>query len=216
MSASPRRWLSLAILAIATVAVSHDLVYVLAHGAGDGYGHAMDEAGHGSYWASFVLTATVLAGGLSGVTAWQLWRLTQRARFHEARRTSVPDAPIALLGRLALAWWRPLLAASTAWFLVQENLERVARGDPAPLLGALLGEHWLAAPIMAIVSLAIAAVAALVAWRRGTLLARLAAARSWPRRTAPSFAIRCDVRPRRPALSVSHALRAPPSGSALI
>jgi len=217
VSASPRRYLTLAILAIATVAVGHDLVYVLAHGTGPGYGRAMDSTGHGSYWASFVLTATLLAGGLAGISAWQLWRLARRARSLEVRLAGVPDAPIGLLCPLAWSWWRPVFAASTAWFLVQENLEQVVRGNAAPLLGALTGDHWLAVPVLALVSLAIAAAAALVAWRRGALLARLAAAgRPWPRRTIASFGIARDVRPRRRALSAGHALRAPPLGSVRI
>jgi hypothetical protein len=48
--------------------------------------------------------------------------------------------------RLA-AVWLPLAAAQTVLYVVQENVEAVARSQPAPGIGAISGIHW-AAPLV--------------------------------------------------------------------
>ena len=57
--------------------------------------------------------------------------------------------------RLA-AIWLPLAAAQTALYLVQENIEAVARSQPAPGLGAITGIHWAAPFVHLYVSLLLA------------------------------------------------------------
>jgi hypothetical protein len=59
--------------------------------------------------------------------------------------------------RLA-AIWLPLAAAQTALYLVQENIEAVARSQPAPGLGAITGIHWAAPFVHLYVSLLLACV----------------------------------------------------------
>ncbi len=57
--------------------------------------------------------------------------------------------------RLA-AIWLPLAAAQTVLYVVQENIEAVARSQPAPGLGAVSGIHWAAPLVHLYVSLLLA------------------------------------------------------------
>jgi hypothetical protein len=59
--------------------------------------------------------------------------------------------------RLA-AIWLPLAAAQIALYLVQENVEALARSQPAPGLGAISGIHWAAPLVHLYVSLLLACV----------------------------------------------------------
>jgi hypothetical protein len=59
--------------------------------------------------------------------------------------------------RLA-AIWLPLAIAQTSLYLVQENIEAVARSQPAPGLGAITGIHWAAPFVHLYVSLLLACV----------------------------------------------------------
>ena len=56
-------------------------------------------------------------------------------------------APRSTPGTRLAAIWLPLAAAQIALYLVQENVEAVARSQPAPGLGAITGVHW-AAPLI--------------------------------------------------------------------
>jgi hypothetical protein len=57
------------------------------------------------------------------------------------------SAPRSTAGTRLVAIWLPLAAAQIALYVVQENIEAVARSQPAPGLGAVTGIHW-AAPIV--------------------------------------------------------------------
>lgn len=57
--------------------------------------------------------------------------------------------------RLA-AVWLPLAAAQTVLYVVQENVEAVARSQPAPGIGAISGIHWAAPVVHLYVSLLLA------------------------------------------------------------
>ena len=59
--------------------------------------------------------------------------------------------------RLA-AIWLPLAGAQMVLYLVQENIEAVARSQPAPGLGAVSGIHWAAPLVHLYVSLLLACV----------------------------------------------------------
>src|SRR5579864_1359584 len=57
--------------------------------------------------------------------------------------------------RLA-AIWLPLVAAQVVLYVVQENIEAVARSQPAPGLGPITGIHWAAPLVHVYVSLLLA------------------------------------------------------------
>jgi hypothetical protein len=71
---------------------------------------------------------------------------------------SVARAPRSTPGTRLAAIWLPLAAAQTALYLVQENIEAVARSQPAPGLGAITGIHWAAPFVHLYVSLLLACV----------------------------------------------------------
>ncbi len=59
-------------------------------------------------------------------------------------------------GTRLVAIWLPLAAAQIVLYLVQENIEAVARSQPAPGLGAVTGIHWAAPLVHLYVSLLLA------------------------------------------------------------
>ncbi len=81
-------------------------------------------------------------------------------RVLRGRNADVSVAPTALStsGTRLVAIWLPLATAQTALYLVQENIEAVARSQPAPGLGAITGIHWAAPFVHLYVSLLLACV----------------------------------------------------------
>ncbi len=67
-------------------------------------------------------------------------------------------SPRSTPGTRLAAIWLPLAAAQIALYLVQENVEAVARSQPAPGLGAISGIHWAAPLVHLYVSLLLACV----------------------------------------------------------
>ena len=197
-------------MAFVAVAMGHDLTYVLTHVDARSLEHALEGA-HSGYWSSFVMTTALAAAALSGVVMVQLRRLALQAR-RFGDLALVPDGTIRILVRLFCRWWLGLIVTSLAIYLLLENVERLATGEALPLLGAVIGDQWLAIPILSFISLALAAVSALVRWRRIVLLARLSGQRrSWPRVSAvitphPDVAVPAPVADLR-----AHGLRAPPA-----
>jgi hypothetical protein len=59
-------------------------------------------------------------------------------------------------GTRLVAIWLPLAAAQIVLYLVQENVEALARSQPAPGLGAITGIHWAAPLVHLYVSLLLA------------------------------------------------------------
>jgi hypothetical protein len=104
-----------------------------------------------------LLGVLAILGALCGLRLWRAWQtLNQRLaravlglrsvwRGQDAR---VPDAPplSSPVARLA-AIWLPLAGAQVVLYLIQENVEAIARAQPAPGLGAITGIHW-AAPFV--------------------------------------------------------------------
>lgn len=80
-----------AVVALATLAISHALVYLLAHGSGAAFADAMAEDGHDQYWTMFVATVVLALVGLALVAARQLLRLTRVARAARASHLRVLD-----------------------------------------------------------------------------------------------------------------------------
>lgn len=167
------RFVVLASLALASLAAGHELIYLLAHGPGEGYAAAMREGGHDRYWTSFVLVVLAVVACLVAVAAAQLLRLRRLAVGVAIGGLSVRDAPTTRYLRLLGPLWLKVAAVAVVGYLLQENVETVSAGGPLPGFGVISGKHALAVPILVAVSLVVAAVGALVGWRREILLARL-------------------------------------------
>jgi hypothetical protein len=102
-----------------------------------------------------VLVALSACFGLRLWNAWQALneRLDRAAvglrRVWRGQAVAAPEsvAPLSSpVARLA-AIWLPLAAAQIVLYLIQENVEAIARAQPAPGLGAITGIHW-AAPLV--------------------------------------------------------------------
>ena len=218
MAPMPRSRLSslavLGALSLAALALSHELIYLIAHGAGEGYATAMREGGHDRYWTSFLLIVTLTTSGLSVVGVSQVRRLRRLAAAMRAKSVRVGDVgPARFFGLLGPLWLRLSVAVVVAYVL-QENIETASTGASWPGLGVLGEEHVVALPVMLAVSFLVAAVGALVGWRREVILARLRAAAQRRLRTAsatwrPSVA---NDRPRGTTEGRRNGVRAPPAG----
>lgn len=197
-------------LALASLVVGHELTYVLAHGLGAGYDQAMAAGGHDAYWTSFLLTTGGVLLTLAVAAAIQLRRLGRLVRQARVNSLVVADqAPRCFVDLLARTWPRVALLA-VGLFLLQENVELWAAGQPMPFLDVMAGEHAMALPVLAAVSLLAAVVGALVGWRRLVLRSRIAVTRTW---TRSAVVRRPALRSSRPLARVtvsSHGLRAPP------
>jgi hypothetical protein len=160
-------------MALASLAAGHELIYLLAHGPGEGYVVAMREGGHDRYWTSFVLIVMAVVACLGAVTTAQLLRLRRLAARAATGGLWVRDAATTRYLQLLGPLWLKVAVAVVVSYLLQENLETVGAGGPLPGLGVISGEHALAVPVLVAVSLVVAAVGALVGWRREIFLARL-------------------------------------------
>jgi hypothetical protein len=104
-----------------------------------------------------LLGVLAVIGALCGLRLWRAWQAMndrlERAmlglrsvwRGKDARVSAAPhlSSPVARL----TAIWLPLAVAQIALYLIQENVEAIARAQPAPGLGAITGIHW-AAPLV--------------------------------------------------------------------
>lgn len=202
---------------MAALAASHELIYLLAHGAGAEYARAMREGGHDRYWTSFVLTVAVVTLVLVVVAVRQLRRLQRQTSLVRAGRLNVDDRGVGLFARLAAGLWMPVFASTFVAFVVQENLETVGAGHLLPGLDVVSGEHAIAVPVIALMSLLVALVGALVRWGRHVLLARLHRSSGPIRRRAPRALRPSSVsQPTFTSAVRSHGLRAPPMSVPLI
>jgi hypothetical protein len=165
---------------------------------------AMTDSAHIYFFpAGAALIALVLAVGAGAAGAWaHLGRRLRRAQAGMWARPARPLEPpepgetgLRAAPRVGLpGLWALLAVLQIATWVLQENLEAVSSGQPAPLLGVVGGAHWLAPVVQAEVAL-ILATAYVVAHRlfsrrRGQIevIERLVA-RKWqrrcPTRTAP-------------------------------
>lgn len=164
-------------LVLASLALSHHLIYFLVHGSGESYSRAMTEAGHDRYWTTFLLVIGTVTVVLTAVAVRQLRRLAALAAAARVGNVNVRDVGVDGFLRTLVPLWIRLMLLTAVAFLLQENIESASVGQAMPGLGPINGEHGVALPIIGAVSLLIAAVRALVRWRRDVLLARLGAAR---------------------------------------
>ena len=206
----------LALLALTVLVVAHNLVFLLAYGSD--YRLALQQTGHGTRWddtVRVVLIATALLVATATVRVAQL-HLQLRA----LRPGFGPDAENRRLEvrpyvRSLLWIWVALFSAALLLFLVQENIERLSAGPNLPGLRVLFSADPVGPiPVFGVVSLFVAAVAALFRWGITVLEARVAAARlsaCHPAHQARLIGRTDPVRPRPSILGRNLAGRAPPA-----
>jgi hypothetical protein len=200
-------------MAAVAFVLAHNLVFLA--GYGPAYGDALSRTGHTDAWTTAVLVALGLGGVLLIAATWRLHALGILA-VASARATLEPARYRRLADHLARLWLR-LMAVTTIWFVVQENLEHLGIGQPLPGLGVLgSSEYPNALPIFAAVALGVAIVGALFRWRRDALVARIAAARQrWRRTRGATVRTSLDwvIRLSGSLLGRRLAVRAPPAAS---
>ena len=205
---------ALAALVLASLLLSHELVYILAHGTGGDLARAMSEAGHDRYWTTFVLTSLVVIGLLSVVAARQLRRLAAVARSTAQPGISLADGPYSRLASLTVRLWALVGGLTFVVFLIQENAERGGPAGPLGLFEVVAGEHAIATPVIAVVALLVAFVGAMVRWRRELLLEAARRVAHPNRRHAPLVRRPAHFDPPGHIVPVTHhGLRAPPAMS---
>ena len=164
-----------ALLALVALFLGHDAVYATEHGVGGGFANAMTELGHGAYWGPFTLAAVTAGVALTVASGFALAGLHRRLARSSATVTTDPARPAhgAYLHELASIWPRLLLVV-VALYAIQENIETyLVRGDLPGVDVLFGGDLPLAVPVLALVTLALAAIGALVRWRIAILSARL-------------------------------------------
>jgi hypothetical protein len=157
--------------------LAHDAVFAVEHGIGAGFAQAMRTGGHDAYWPAFSILAAVVTTILSLRAAVRIGRLGRQAGPWTGRHRptgGAADRAPGYLRELVRLWLSLFVVVATA-FAIQENVEHVAGHGHVLGLGALIGpEYPLALPVIGLVTLAAAALGAIVRWRIGVLEARLA------------------------------------------
>jgi hypothetical protein len=162
-------------LLVAVVAVTaHDVTYLVGHGL-EGYPAALGATGHDGHWLPVAIGVAVLLLGAAAVAAARWWRLRRQLTASTGHATHLRIGPIAA-GALRLA--SRLFVAALAVFVLQENLEAIAIGAPAPGPGIIVAPGYLAAvPALAAVALLFAIMSELIDARIHHLERALAIAR---------------------------------------
>ncbi|HEY3524249.1 MAG TPA: hypothetical protein VGK63_11150 [Candidatus Limnocylindrales bacterium] len=164
-----------AILVVATLLVSHDAVYAVRFGFGDGFAAGMAATGHG-YWAGFTVTGLLAAVALVSGSLLTLRRLEARLVRSDAGQADRSHEGT-YAGELARLWPR-LLVAVCAAYLAQEALEHLVAFGHVPTLEELatIGSP-VTIVILGAVTFVVAALGSLVRWRIVVLRDRLGAGR---------------------------------------
>jgi hypothetical protein len=175
------------LLAFIGLWIAHTLEYLRVWGA-RGIVDSMTNPVH----AYMLPLAAVLAvaGALFGIRLWRAWqalndRLDRAAtglRSMWRGRVAAPPggarAPLSSPVARLTAIWLPLAAAQLVLYLVQENVESIARGQPAPGVGAISGIHWAAPFVHLYVALLLACltrICQVLLHRRSVVVARVEA-----------------------------------------
>jgi hypothetical protein len=173
------------LLAFAGLWLAHTLEYLRVWGAAGVVGSITNPA---HAYMLPLLGVLVVLGALYGLRLWRAWQaLNQRLErallglraVWRGRNARVPDAPPAFspVARLA-AIWLPLAGAQIVLYLIQENVEAVARTQAAPGFGAITGIHWAAPLVHLYVSLLLACatrICQVLLHRRASVVARVEA-----------------------------------------
>lgn len=164
---------------------THTLEYLRVWGTG-GIVDSITNPVH-AYMVPLAALLAVLSA-MFGLRLWRAWQalntrlaraaLGLRSVWH-GRAATTPDAsdPASPVARLT-AIWLPLATAQLVLYLIQENIEAVARAQPAPGFGAITGVHWAAPLIHLYVSLLLACgtrICQVLFQRRRTVVARVEA-----------------------------------------
>jgi hypothetical protein len=172
--------LRLGVLALVALLSAHTAIYAAAYGLGDRFAQAMSSAGHDGWW----VPASVIVLGAGFIVLLHILGLLTRleAVARTARAMDAGPHPRGAdhsrFGPEVGAIWRRLFPVVTVLFAVQENLEHLVAHGHLLGLGALGGpESPLALPVLALVTLALSSLGALVRWRIATLRALVAIAR---------------------------------------
>ncbi len=201
------------ILAVLACLLAHQVSYHIRYGSGPGYASAMSLRGHDAYWSVLTIGVAITIGVLIGMVVRDLLRLRR-----EADGAPVVDEAggLCTFASLVGRTWLRLAGLTVVLYTAQENAEAVLSGQPAPALGALLGDGAIAALAVVAISFVVALVAALARWRRLVLLGRIrAAATHWPRVRATRAPVVSDAPSWSDHLVTSQRLRAPPVGASL-
>lgn len=152
------------LLAFVGLWIGHTLEYLRVWGAA-GLVDSLTNPVH-AYMLPLAAALAVLSA-LFGIRLWRAWhalntrleaaaagvRRVWRGRCVEISDTRAPrSSPVAGLA----ATWLPLAAAQIALYLLQENVEAIARAQAAPGIGAITGIHWAAPFVHLYVSLLLA------------------------------------------------------------
>jgi hypothetical protein len=154
------------LLALVGLFIGHTLEYLRVWGA-EGIVASMTNPVH-----AYMLPVAGVLMLLSIIFAFRLARAWQQLndrldraaagvrRMWRGRAAEAPSSPTSRStpGTRLVALWLPLAAAQIALYLGQENLEAVARSQPAPGWGAISGMHWAAPLIHLYVALLLACV----------------------------------------------------------
>jgi len=189
--------------------VSHDAVFAAQMGPGEALTRTLRTAGH-DYWG----LATIGLAGIGATAAlWAVVRLLQLRRRAHALRAR-PIEPTATYGGRFLVAWARLFVVVAIGFAIQENLEHLGMHSHAIGAGALIGpEYPLALPVIGLITMVAASIAALVTGAEHALIATIAAALHRIIRRAPRRLGRPPLRitePRPSVLAGAAAGRAPP------
>lgn len=163
------------VLVVMGVLIAHDAIYAAQHGLGSARDDALAAIAH-QYWTGFAALTILGVAVATAAAVAGLMRLSRALRGLAA----VPSAVGATgYGSELVHLWPRLFLAVTLAFLLQENAEHLAAGQPPPGLWALSGPHYpLAIPVLAVVTGLLAAAGAWFRWRGDVLAGRLHAARA--------------------------------------
>jgi hypothetical protein len=175
-----------AVTALASLVLAHNLIFIA--GYGSRFGAALAHTGHDHGWTVAALTSIGLAVCLLAVAMRHLQQLRRMARGAGATRLPTEPGLRAFASRW-LAWWIALTFVTALLFVIQENLEHAHIGTALPGLAVLASNAYPnAIAIILAVALGISLVAALLGWRSDVLIARMNAERPWARTgTGQSF-----------------------------
>ena len=139
-----RRKLVFAVIAAATLLVSHDAIFLVQLGPGEELARALRSAGH-DYWGAASVAIAIGAVLAAVGVAHRLRRLS-----HHAAHLHAPTVRSPGLGRRSLRTWVALFVVVAIGFVLQENAEHLVVHAHPIGFGALAGpEYPLALPIIA-------------------------------------------------------------------
>ncbi len=175
--ASVWRIARLVVLLPLVAVLGHAAMYAARFGSGRGFAAAMTRGNHDGWWTVVAAGVIAIAGLVLAVEVVRMTRLSLLARRHGRGGSQAPAAAAERFVYLRewTALWAVLFPAAAAIFVLQEELEHRAMGAAGHGVSILFGpEHPLALPILALVSGAVAAIAALIRWRVRLLERRIA------------------------------------------